>query len=204
LRASALMVISRSAPMSEDLAVVLAGRHQVGKRAHHVPDVVEAAALRAVAEHRSGCPARALPTTLGTTMPCPLAQRGRAVGAGTAAVAGLARAFSASPVAMAVVSLSGRVVRINAAVRDLLGRGSREPSGRPVSDLIHPDDRAMEDERGAPAPRTGDRRPPHASARARRRLARADARHRLLAADDAGRGLCVVWFVAPAVRATAP
>jgi PAS domain S-box-containing protein len=127
-----------------------------------------------------------------------LAARGCPAGAGAAAVAGLDRAFSASPMPMAVLSVSGRVVRANAALRGLLGHGSREPVGRPVGDLLHPDDRTVERDRRELLVRERvltDRR--------LRRLAHADGSYvparvtAVLADDDAGRGLCVVWFVEP-------
>ena len=134
-----------------------------------------------------------------------LAERGRPVGAGAAAMAGLDRAFTASPVPMALIAVSGRVLRINAALRSLLGRGPGELIGHPVSVLLHPEDRAIEEDgrrlllRGrVPA----DRREP--------RLAHADGSYlqtgvtAVLADDDAGRGLGVVWFVGPPGRVPQP
>jgi PAS domain S-box-containing protein len=132
-----------------------------------------------------------------------LAERGRAVGAGTAAMAGLDRAFTVSPVAMALISVSGRVVRINAALRDLLGRRPAELVGRPMGDLVHPADRAMADGRRELLIRGG-----LLADQQEHRLAHGDGSYvdvrvtAVLADDDAGRGLCMLWLVEAQAGAT--
>ena len=43
---------------------------------------------------------------------------------------------------MAVLDASGRIVRVNAAAGDILGYTPAELAGRPVLELLHPDERA--------------------------------------------------------------
>jgi PAS domain S-box-containing protein/diguanylate cyclase (GGDEF)-like protein len=67
-----------------------------------------------------------------------LVARGRAAARRETALAGLDRAFHAAPVAMALISPAGRLVRVNRALCALLGFTADELLQRTVADLTHP------------------------------------------------------------------
>ena len=69
-----------------------------------------------------------------------LVARGRVYARRETALAGLDRAFHVAPVAMALLSPEGRLVRVNRSLCALLGFGADELVGRMVQDLTHPDD----------------------------------------------------------------
>ena len=69
-----------------------------------------------------------------------LVARGRAYARRETALAGLDRAFHVAPVAMALISAEGRLVRVNRTLCALLGFGADELVGRMVQDLTHPAD----------------------------------------------------------------
>lgn len=66
--------------------------------------------------------------------------RGRAAVTREASHAQLDRAFQAAPVAMALVSPEGRLVRVNRALCSMLGFDAMELMARSVADLTHPAD----------------------------------------------------------------
>jgi PAS domain S-box-containing protein/diguanylate cyclase (GGDEF)-like protein len=69
-----------------------------------------------------------------------LVARGRVYARRETALAGLDRAFHVAPVAMALISAEGRLVRVNRSLCALLGFGADELVGRMVQDLTHPAD----------------------------------------------------------------
>jgi PAS domain S-box-containing protein/diguanylate cyclase (GGDEF)-like protein len=69
-----------------------------------------------------------------------LVARGRAYARRETALAGLDRAFHIAPVAMALISPDGRLVRVNRSLCALLGFRADELVGRRVQDLTHPAD----------------------------------------------------------------
>jgi PAS domain S-box-containing protein/diguanylate cyclase (GGDEF)-like protein len=69
-----------------------------------------------------------------------LVARGRVYARRETALAGLDRAFHVAPVAMALISHDGRLVRVNRSLCALLGFGADELVGRMVQDLTHPAD----------------------------------------------------------------
>ena len=69
-----------------------------------------------------------------------LVARGRVYARRETALAGLDRAFHVAPVAMALISPEGRLVRVNRSLCALLGFGADELVGRMVQDLTHPAD----------------------------------------------------------------
>jgi len=52
------------------------------------------------------------------------------------------RAFEDNAVGMALTDLPGVLTKVNKALRIMLGLGEFELLGRPLTDLVHPDDRA--------------------------------------------------------------
>jgi PAS domain S-box-containing protein/diguanylate cyclase (GGDEF)-like protein len=76
-----------------------------------------------------------------------LVARGRVYGRRETALAGLDRAFHVAPVAMALISPEGRLVRVNRSLCALLGFGAHELVGRMVQDLTHPADLPAEEVR---------------------------------------------------------
>lgn len=52
------------------------------------------------------------------------------------------RAFDRAPIGMALVGADGRLVRVNEALEDMLGRTRTDLTGLPVLDLVHPGDAA--------------------------------------------------------------
>jgi PAS domain S-box-containing protein/diguanylate cyclase (GGDEF)-like protein len=76
-----------------------------------------------------------------------LVARGRVYARRETALAGLDRAFHVAPVAMALISAEGRLVRVNRSLCALLGFGADELIGRMVQDLTHPADLADEEVR---------------------------------------------------------
>ena len=76
-----------------------------------------------------------------------LVARGRVYARRETALAGLDRAFRVAPVAMALLSPDGRLVRVNRSLCALLGFGAHELVGRMVQDLTHPDDLSDEEVR---------------------------------------------------------
>jgi PAS domain S-box-containing protein/diguanylate cyclase (GGDEF)-like protein len=69
-----------------------------------------------------------------------LVARGRVYARRETALAGLDRAFHVAPVAMALISPEGRLVRVNRSLCTLLGFAADELVGRKVQDLTHPAD----------------------------------------------------------------
>jgi PAS domain S-box-containing protein/diguanylate cyclase (GGDEF)-like protein len=76
-----------------------------------------------------------------------LVARGRVYARRETAIAGLDRAFHVAPVAMALISPEGRLVRVNRSLCALLGFGADELVGRMVQDLTHPADLPAEEVR---------------------------------------------------------
>jgi PAS domain S-box-containing protein/diguanylate cyclase (GGDEF)-like protein len=76
-----------------------------------------------------------------------LVARGRVYARRETALAGLDRAFHVAPVAMALISPEGRLVRVNRSLCTLLGFAADELVGRKVQDLTHPADLADEEVR---------------------------------------------------------
>jgi diguanylate cyclase (GGDEF)-like protein/PAS domain S-box-containing protein len=76
-----------------------------------------------------------------------LVRRGHAAAHHRSALAGLDRAFQVAPVAMALLSQSGRFLRVNRALCALLGFEAEELLVCAVDDLTHPDDLPDEDVR---------------------------------------------------------
>ena len=76
--------------------------------------------------------------------------------------------FNRAPVGIARADLDGRLVRINPALRDILGRGANEILGRRLDEFFHPEDEGLLDEDQELFERRGDR------FRKRRRLIRGD------------------------------
>jgi PAS domain S-box-containing protein/diguanylate cyclase (GGDEF)-like protein len=76
-----------------------------------------------------------------------LVARGHAATRRDATLAGLDRAFHAAPLAMALVSEDGRLLRVNRALCKLLGYSARELLRRSVQDLTHPDELRDEESR---------------------------------------------------------
>jgi PAS domain S-box-containing protein/diguanylate cyclase (GGDEF)-like protein len=76
-----------------------------------------------------------------------LVARGRVYARSATALAGLDRAFHVAPVAMALISAEGRLVRVNRSLCTLLGFGADELVGRRVQDLTHPADLPAEEVR---------------------------------------------------------
>jgi PAS domain S-box-containing protein/diguanylate cyclase (GGDEF)-like protein len=76
-----------------------------------------------------------------------LVARGRAAARRETTLAGLDRAFHAAPVAMALISRSGRLVRVNRALCALLGFTAEELLQRTVQDLTHPSELRDEESR---------------------------------------------------------
>jgi PAS domain S-box-containing protein/diguanylate cyclase (GGDEF)-like protein len=77
-----------------------------------------------------------------------LVARGRTAVRRAADLSGLARAFRAAPVPMALISTDGRLLRVNRALCSLLGFRTGDLLGRTVQDLTHPGDLADEEEHG--------------------------------------------------------
>jgi PAS domain S-box-containing protein/diguanylate cyclase (GGDEF)-like protein len=76
-----------------------------------------------------------------------LVARGRTAVRRAADLSGLARAFRAAPVPMALIATDGRLLRVNGALCTLLGFRAGELLDRTVQDLTHPGDLADEEER---------------------------------------------------------
>jgi PAS domain S-box-containing protein/diguanylate cyclase (GGDEF)-like protein len=76
-----------------------------------------------------------------------LVVRGRTAARRVADLSGLARAFRAAPVAMALVAADGRLLRVNRALCTLLGFRAGELLQRTVQELTHPGDLPDEAER---------------------------------------------------------
>jgi PAS domain S-box-containing protein/diguanylate cyclase (GGDEF)-like protein len=76
-----------------------------------------------------------------------LVARGRAAARRETTLAGLGRAFHAAPVAMALISPAGRLVRVNRALCALLGYTAEELLQRTVQDLTHPSELGDEESR---------------------------------------------------------
>jgi PAS domain S-box-containing protein/diguanylate cyclase (GGDEF)-like protein len=76
-----------------------------------------------------------------------LVARGRTAVRRAADLSGLARAFRAAPVPMALIAADGRLLRVNRALCTLLGYRASELLDRTVQDLTHPVDLADEEER---------------------------------------------------------
>jgi diguanylate cyclase (GGDEF)-like protein/PAS domain S-box-containing protein len=76
-----------------------------------------------------------------------LVERGRSAERSAADLSGLDRAFHAAPVAMALVSTEGRIVRVNRALCSMLGFTARSVLPRPVEELTHPADLPADDGR---------------------------------------------------------
>ena len=69
-----------------------------------------------------------------------LVERGRAAQRDAAEVASLDRAFHAAPMAMALITTEGRIVRVNRELCSMLGFTARSLVGRTVEELTHPAD----------------------------------------------------------------
>jgi diguanylate cyclase (GGDEF)-like protein/PAS domain S-box-containing protein len=69
-----------------------------------------------------------------------LVERGRSAERGASDLSALDRAFHAAPVAMALVSTEGRIVRVNRALCAMLGFTARSLLQRTVEELTHPAD----------------------------------------------------------------
>ncbi|HEX7299531.1 MAG TPA: ATP-binding protein [Solirubrobacteraceae bacterium] len=78
-----------------------------------------------------------------------LVVRGRMAVRRSADLAGLARAFRAAPMPMALIATDGRVLRVNRALCALLGFKAAELLERTVQELAHPGDLPSEEERRA-------------------------------------------------------
>jgi PAS domain S-box-containing protein/diguanylate cyclase (GGDEF)-like protein len=76
-----------------------------------------------------------------------LAARGRTAVRRAADLSGLARAFRAAPLPMALITTDGRLLRVNRALCALLGFRAGELLNRTVQDLTHPGDLPDEEER---------------------------------------------------------
>jgi PAS domain S-box-containing protein/diguanylate cyclase (GGDEF)-like protein len=76
-----------------------------------------------------------------------LVARGRSAARRETTLAGLDRAFHAAPVAMALISPAGRLVRVNRALCALLGYTAEELLQRTVRDLTHPSELRDEESR---------------------------------------------------------
>lgn len=76
-----------------------------------------------------------------------LVERARAATRNATALGRLERAFQAAPVPMALISVEGRLVRVNRSLCTLLGYAPTELLERTVEDLTHPADLAEEEER---------------------------------------------------------
>jgi PAS domain S-box-containing protein/diguanylate cyclase (GGDEF)-like protein len=76
-----------------------------------------------------------------------LVARGRTAVRRAADLSGLARAFRAAPIPMALIATDGRLLRVNRALCTLLGFRAGELLDRTVQDLTHPHDLADEEER---------------------------------------------------------
>jgi PAS domain S-box-containing protein/diguanylate cyclase (GGDEF)-like protein len=76
-----------------------------------------------------------------------LVERARAATRTATALGRLERAFQAAPVPMALISVEGRLVRVNRSLCTLLGYAPTELLERTVEDLTHPADLPMEEER---------------------------------------------------------
>jgi PAS domain S-box-containing protein/diguanylate cyclase (GGDEF)-like protein len=74
-----------------------------------------------------------------------MVERGRAAERGASELEGLDRAFHAAPMAMALISTDGRLVRVNRALCSLLGFTARSLLQRTVEDLTHPGDLPADD-----------------------------------------------------------
>jgi PAS domain S-box-containing protein/diguanylate cyclase (GGDEF)-like protein len=130
-----------------------------------------------------------------------LVARGRAATRRQTTLAGLDRAFDVAPVAMALISADGRLVRVNRALCTLLGFTTDELLQRTVQELTHPDE--LRDE--ATRRRAVLERRVMAD-RGRWRLARADGSYVHVSAaaslvDDAGGAEpCLLWNLGDAVE----
>src|SRR5215207_9176644 len=76
-----------------------------------------------------------------------LVERARAATRTATALGRLERAFQAAPVPMALISVEGRLVRVNRSLCTLLGYAPTELLERTVEDLTHPADLPVEEER---------------------------------------------------------
>jgi PAS domain S-box-containing protein/diguanylate cyclase (GGDEF)-like protein len=76
-----------------------------------------------------------------------LVARGRTAVRRAADLSGLARAFRAAPLPMALITTEGRLLRVNRALCALLGFRAGELLNRTVQDLTHPGDLPDEEER---------------------------------------------------------
>jgi diguanylate cyclase (GGDEF)-like protein/PAS domain S-box-containing protein len=74
-----------------------------------------------------------------------LVERGRSAERSASDLSGLDRAFHAAPVAMAIVSTEGRIVRVNRALCSMLGFTARSLLLRAVEELTHPADLPADD-----------------------------------------------------------
>jgi PAS domain S-box-containing protein/diguanylate cyclase (GGDEF)-like protein len=127
-----------------------------------------------------------------------LVGRGRTAVRRAADLSGLARAFRAAPVPMALISSDGRLLRVNRALCSLLGFRAGELLGRTVQDLTHPGD--LTDEEARRPPLLGRR---VIVDRGTWRLARADGSYvRVSAAtsliDDGESEGCLLWHLSDA------
>jgi PAS domain S-box-containing protein/diguanylate cyclase (GGDEF)-like protein len=129
-----------------------------------------------------------------------LVARGRAATRRQTTLAGLDRAFDVAPVAMALISADGRLVRVNRALCALLGFTTDELLQRTVQELAHPDE--LRDE--ATRRRAVLERRVMAD-RGRWRLVRADGSYVHVSAsaslveDPGGAEPCLLWNLGEAV-----
>jgi len=134
-----------------------------------------------------------------------LVARGRVHARSETALAGLDRAFHVAPVAMALISAEGRLVRVNRSLCTLLGFGADELVGRKVQDLTHPADLPDEEVRRR---LVLERRV--IVDRGTWRLARADGSYVRVAASASlvdgaeGADACLLWHLADAPAEQSP